>query len=180
MYLKSLLLIATGASAAFTVPADQPNGVYSVSTDSSGASSHTLLRSIDSANSKPMLSASSAEVLPKADDDSPDSIGCGDYTLFDRDVNAAAQGIYDRCGTGFNVEAHKDIYALYGGTVSYFCNYSDGTNQCDAGEAQDAFSRVNATCGMNTAGWDINADVRKDSYGYEARSVVFCGIGIQT
>ena len=175
MLISALLLLVTGA-AAWTVPEGQPNGVYSVFTDNSGVSIHTLIRLITDTNATTELTTRSAKFYPKRQGLNPGSneIGCGGYALSNSDNAAASGALEAQCGNGAFVRAGYDFYSIAGGSVIYFCNYSGQTNQCFRSEAVDAFQRITAECGEGVAGWD-QVPARNDQYGYERTGSKFCG-----
>lgn len=180
MLFSTFLLLATGA-AAWTVPAGQPNGVYSVSTDSSGVSVHTLIKLITDINAPTKPTTRSAKFYPKRQlNTGSNDIGCGGYALSNSDNAAAAGALENQCGNGAFVTSNengRDVYSIVGGSVVYYCNYSGTTNNCYASEAVDAFARITSQCGENNAGWD-QVPARNDQYGYEGTKNKFCGRGL--
>ena len=179
MLFGSLLLLATGVAAAWTIPSNQPNGVYSVSTDPAGISTHTLLHAINGSttNTKPTLTPRSAKFHPKRQGNvGSNSIYCLTYALPNSDNGNAAAELENQCGNGAFVGGRRDFYSIVGGSVVYYCNFSYDTNQCFASEAADAFSRITSECGLNIAGYDT-IGARSDSYGYDQPTAKFCGQG---
>ena len=139
MLFSTFLLRATGA-AAWTVPTGQPNGFYSVSTDSSGVSKHTLIRLITDTNTPKTSTTHSAKSLPKCQSINLGSndIGCGGYAFSNSDNAAAAGALESQCGNGAFVCAGDDFYSIVGFSVVYYCNYSGQTKNCNNTEAVDA------------------------------------------
>lgn len=175
MLFSAILLLATGA-AAWTVPAGQPNGVYSVYTNDAGVSEHTLIKLITETNTATRLTTRSAKFYPKRDNTGTNSITCSGYSLSNSDTGNAASELEAQCGNGAFVGGNRDFYSVVGGTVVYYCNFVGSTNQCFSSEALDSFSRITSECGLNNAGFDTIPD-RGDSYGYEGTGAKFCGRG---
>ena len=179
MLLNTLLLLVTGA-AAWTVPADQPDGVYSVQADEFGGFKHTLIRHTATAtatNATPNLTTRSAKFHPKRDNTGSNNIDCGGYALSPSDLANAQRELENQCGNGAFVQGGLDFYSITGDSVVYYCNFSDDINNCFASEASDAFARIVSDCGPNNAGWDT-IPARSDSYGYESVGANFCGRGV--
>lgn len=177
MLFSTFLLLATGA-AAWTIPVGQPNGVYSVTTDSSGLAEHTLIRLIADTNATTKLTTRSAKFYPKRQNPGSNDITCAGYALSNSDNGNAAGELEAQCGNGAFVDSGRDFYSIVGNSVVYYCNFSGGTNNCYASEALDAFSRITSQCGLNNAGWDY-VPARNDRYGYESVSgSKICGRGI--
>lgn len=185
-YTTALLVFAAAAVSAATtegwkVPANQPNGVYSVHLDeATGEQVHTFLRPLTAENTKPALrvrgqSARSAAI-------SGDLYCAGDH-LNNQDTDAANNALDAQCGNGAPVtpaENGRDFYSISNDVVAYFCNTSGNWNHCFAGERQDADRQITARCGWYWAGdltspsWGQTASV----YGYQLKWKNFCGRGV--
>ena len=175
MHLSAILFLATTA-AAWTVPANQPNGLYSVWTNNFNEPTHTPIALTTMPNSFTKPTTLRAK-FPKRQNIGSNNIGCGDYSLSSTDNAAAIRALKEQCGKGAFVGEGRDFYSIVGDSVVYFCNFSDETNQCFASEAEDAFGRISSQCGVDNAGWDI-VRARNDQYGYERVGSDFCGRGV--
>lgn len=157
------------------------DGVYKVSTDASGLSTHTPISPIIKTAFKPRGTntkrSNAKRVLQGAHD-----IGCSGYGFLGVDADNAVQALKNQCQGGSTgggeVSANLDFYSVFGSVVAYFCNYSSLSNHCYQDEIQDAIqTRISAQCGSYVAGWDIVID-RALEYGYQSPSSNFCGRGI--
>ncbi|KAF4617072.1 hypothetical protein G7Y89_g15075 [Cudoniella acicularis] len=182
----SVFILALAAtSQGFTIPDNQPNGVYKVSVDANGVETHTLLRGlienytyVSTEPNKPLptLHATSAK-FRRQDLTGQNNIACGGYSLVTSDVVSAVGNLEAQCGNGAFVGGGKNFYSITGGTVAYFCNFSGGTNNCYASEMVEAAERITNDCGSSNGGWDIVPD-RQCQYGYERQpGNHFCGRG---
>ena len=181
MLLNSMLLFVVGAAAhsGWTVPKGQPDGIYSVTVDAAGISTHEFVKDLDKTLVARTL-GNSAKFNAKRDNTGSNNIGCCGYALDPRDTDWVYNNICDQCGNGAYVNAGRDFYGISNNVVGYYCNYLSTTNQCFASEVADALrNRVTSQCGSYNAGYDYVPD-RMDQYGYEARDAAFCagrGIG---
>lgn len=124
--LFSPILLLAATAAAFTIPAGQPDGVYSVHTGTDGQEVHTFMSDLPN------------EVSPRDDryvnrrqiSNMDNVVGCGNYPLNQNQVDAAANGLKSQCGAGAEVSKGRDFYSLSGCTVVYFCNLSQGGSTC--------------------------------------------------
>lgn len=157
MYIATLLLLLTiPAVLGFTIPKDQPDGLYSVSYDDAGVEIHTLIqlyadfvehRDVDTARRN-----ATSENLEKrqcggsADIDRGTTVCLGVF-LNSRDTDSA-NGVLDAtCGTGFTVKPGSSTYAKVECTAAYFCNFGDFDDLCYRAEREAvADNKINPTC----------------------------------
>ncbi|KAL9075703.1 MAG: hypothetical protein Q9161_001455 [Pseudevernia consocians] len=194
MLLKSIALFAAGVTAAnsgWTIPEGQPNGVYSVSVDSSGKATHTFIRDliapdhIEAPSKERRALGNSAKLNIERDLNGPYSITCGGYEMDRGDCDGAVANLKNQCGGGASVGGNLDYYAIDNSVVAYFCNFNSGATNCYFFDAADAYQLITGTCGLYQAGWDSltayyapNGGPNYVSYGYEnLGGNDFCGRG---
>jgi hypothetical protein len=162
------------------------NGIYEVSTDTSGDSTHTL---IDAITEPPIIelqveprSTSGKRSNTKRVLQGGDLPGCASGGHFlASDADSAVQILKNQCAGGptggGEAGGNKDFYAIYGNVVAYFCNYSSKSNHCYQDEIAQAIQQVvSSYCGTYLPGWDIVLD-RALEYGYNTPDSSFCGRG---
>lgn len=194
MLLKSIALFAAGVTAAssgWTIPEGQPNGVYSVSVDSSGKATHTFIRDliapdhIEAPNKERRALGNSAKLNIERDLNGPYTITCGGYEMDQGDCDGAVANLKNQCGGGATVGGNLDYYAIDNSVVAYFCNFNSGATNCYFFDAADAYQLITGSCGLYQAGWDSltayyapNGGPNYVSYGYENfGGNDFCGRG---
>lgn len=124
--MRSSLLLFGATAVAFTIPAGQPNGVYSVKTDNNGNEVHTFLHDLLENN----LQARDNRHINRRQVSGTDLVGCGNYAMNHGDTDAAFNNIIAQCGGGTSVGKGLDFYSVSGCVVAYFCNLSSSNVQC--------------------------------------------------
>ena len=174
-----LLAAAAAASPGWTIPADQPDGVYSVSVDAAGNATHTFLAPI----STDALAERSALLSPPGRHRRQvpgHTAWCLDYRLTKADADLAYKSLAGQCGQGRRVSGgNSGVYGRSGEVVVYFCNYAanGGANTCYSNELQDSIVNVlEKACGSYQASFD-HRDDRFCSYGQESvrSNPTYCG-----
>ncbi|RDL33010.1 Uncharacterized protein BP5553_08449 [Venustampulla echinocandica] len=179
MRFTPLLLLAVGA-AAFQIPKGQADGVYEVVTGADGKETHRLVGSNPDAVETRNAVPDKFSMAHKRG--TSNSVNCGGYVLPQGDTDSANNYLDAQCGGGAGVGGGRDLYAIKGCTVAYFCNYTGGTQFCYAKERQETSRAITSVCGLYGAGWDqIQSDNRNVQYGYENncnQGWNFCGRGM--
>ena len=161
-----LLAISAATASAWTVPAGQHDGVYSVSTATDGSTTHTLI-----SNDKKLAARSiSRHRMSKRDFK---GIDCGVNVLEASDITGAMNKLAAQCGKDAAVGGDLDFYSIYGGTVAFFCNLSGDAALCSANAANSDFGSIQSLC-HDHGGWFTHPNY---VYGYEATGSNFCGRG---
>lgn len=171
--LTPALLFSVGALAhsGWTIPEDQPSGVYQVAVDASGNSKHVLVRDLDASTNSAL---SNAADLSKRENTGINKVQCFDYLLNATDANAAVEGLESQCNGGGFMKKDANYYVKVGDIVAYACNYSDGPNVCYGDEVKDGLARkVSVVCGNFIAGYN-HVRVRGLRFGYEKKDAKFC------
>lgn len=159
--LTSVLLFSVGALAhsGWTIPRDDPAGVYNVVVDASGNSKHVLVRDL-SASTKSALSDARtiAPRLSKGDLSKRESKGsirvhCQDYKINATDTNAAVVSLETQCADGAFIKKGDSLYAKIEDVVVYFCNLSDSSKVCNRDEVKDKLEKISGVCGNFVAGY---------------------------
>ncbi|KAJ7720758.1 hypothetical protein DFH07DRAFT_760708 [Mycena maculata] len=149
----ALLSLFVSAAVCFTVPANQPAGVYMVTYNADGTETHALLSLTETNGTIPAATARSATPSAK-------------FGASKRQISGGTNTIF--CGG-------RDFYSIAGCTVAYFCNYRDTADTCFQYEWVNVIQNaVTPTCGSYWTGWDqFNSEARQNQYGYEN----LCGAG---
>ncbi|KAK0746962.1 hypothetical protein B0T18DRAFT_429823 [Schizothecium vesticola] len=160
------LLTAAATAHAFTVPANLPNGIYSVAIDARGnaLSEPLLVRSLAPSSSPSRITPRQAPALPNP------STNCHDRQL------ASTRAEYDVALKAFNSVVCDPATTYQAGaaiwisvsnakTVPYMCNYEQA-NRCWTSETNEADALMNKQCGNNGIGW-VFVGAYKKAYGRE-------------
>ena len=177
MLLANVLVLATGALA-WKFPHDQPNGVYSVSVDSAGNADHSFIKAVTPIATKSKRTLGTSAKFHHKRQCSNCSMNCNGYTLDTDNTGDATGNLEDQCGAGTVVGPHLDFYAIFGGTVAYFCNESGPSSSvvCSSKDLWASFNAIMGTCGGYGAGWE-SEDGGRTQTGYEATNSDFCHRG---
>ncbi|KAJ7020286.1 hypothetical protein C8F04DRAFT_1241137 [Mycena alexandri] len=184
----ALLSLFVSAVVGFTVPANQPAGVYMVTYNPDGTETHSLLSLTKVNSTVPAVTAGSVPSPTRFDaskrqiNGGSNTIGCGNYELNHGDTDSAYNALGQQCGGGASVPGGRDFYSIVGCTVAYFCNYNGGADTCFQSEWVAAIQNgVSPVCGSYWAGWDrFSSSIRFNQYGYEnvcGAGGNFCGRG---
>ncbi|KAK3303447.1 uncharacterized protein B0T15DRAFT_513625 [Chaetomium strumarium] len=184
MHPAALLLLLPGLVAGFTIPADQPDGVYIVNFSNDGEAIHTLIGPPLNQTEVAQLAARAAAPrkpmtpsrihVPRAP-----GIGCGNYDLDHGSTDAAVEALKFQCQPGA-INRGMDFYSIAGSTVAYICNYGSNAWACQRSDITNDLQLITNVCGWYRAGWreywrDGNTGAQT---GYENRDANFCGRGI--
>ncbi|KAJ7465394.1 hypothetical protein B0H11DRAFT_2049823 [Mycena galericulata] len=177
----ALLSLFVSAAVCFTVPANQPAGVYMVTYNVDGTETHSLLSLTETNGTVPAATARSATPSAKFGASKRqipggnNAISCGGYELNHGDTDAAYNALGQQCGGGASVQSGRDFYSIAGCTVAYFCNYGAYADTCFQYEWVNVIQNaVTPDCGSYWAGWDqFYSSARQNQYGYED----VCGAG---
>lgn len=174
MKLSLALLTALSSSllvSGFTIPADQPDGVYEVSIDSNGEYVHTKVA--DPTDIAPENTVVQRSRITKRS--GLDQIYCFNQDVLNSgDTDAANANLDSQCGpNGHGVGSHLSVYAKRGGTVAYCCNNRSQGNTCYASTRQQASRLITDKCGRYVPGaaYDSGAHL---TYGYQGVNYNFC------
>ncbi|KAJ7501907.1 hypothetical protein B0H11DRAFT_2275073 [Mycena galericulata] len=182
----AILSLFVSAAVCFTVPANQPAGVYMVTYNADGTETHSLLSLTETNGTVPAETVRSAAPSAKFGaskrqiSGGQNLIGCGDYELAHGDADTVYNALGQRCGGGASVAGNTDIYATAACTVAYFCNFSSNGDTCFEYEWVNVIQgTITPRCGSYYAGWDqFEGAARQNQYGYEnfcAEGKNFCG-----
>ncbi|KAJ7035491.1 hypothetical protein C8F04DRAFT_530881 [Mycena alexandri] len=177
----ALLSLFVSAVVCFTVPTNQPAGVYMVTYNADGTETHSLLSLTETNVTVPAATARSVSPSAKFGASKrqigggTNAIFCGGYELNHGDTDAAYNALGQQCGGGASVLGGRDFYSIAGCTVAYFCNYRGTADTCFQYEWVNVIQNaITPTCGSYWAGWDqFNSQARQNQYGYEN----LCGAG---
>ncbi|KAK4241746.1 hypothetical protein C8A03DRAFT_40840 [Achaetomium macrosporum] len=181
-----LLLLLSGLVAGFTIPADQPDGVYGVTFDNDGKAIHTLIGPpLNQTEVAQLLAARAAAPEPMIPSASriharqKDATYCGNYGLDHASTDAAVEALKFHCQPGA-VNAGMDFYSISGSTVAYICNIGKKGWVCQRSDLTSDYAHITDVCGWYMSGWrqywrdgDTGAQT-----GYEDRNANFCDRGI--
>ncbi|CAG8955762.1 hypothetical protein HYFRA_00011630 [Hymenoscyphus fraxineus] len=167
---RILLLFSAAASikASWTVPADQPDGVYSVSVDEAGIAHHELL---EPPTVERRAIVKSAKFSPK-----PALFSRADITinLNHGDTDAVVNNLKSQCGSGGVMGAHLSYYAKSGQALAYFCNHYSHSNTCYTWEVQDNLVGLGSqVCGSYAAS-AVYLHGKEGTYGQDVVTARFC------
>jgi hypothetical protein len=185
MHAAALLLLLPGLAACtgFTIPANQPDGVYVVDFNNDGEAVHTLIGPALNQTEVAQLAARDKAMKPSrihaTRDAAVNAITCGGYELDHISTDAAVEALKGQCGPGA-INDGKDFYSIAGSTVAYVCNFASNPWICYRDELTDTYQQITNFCGWYQAGWrefwrDGNTGALT---GYEDRSKNFCGRGV--
>ncbi|EAQ85485.1 predicted protein [Chaetomium globosum CBS 148.51] len=160
-YLGALFgALFAGPAAGWTIPADQPDGVYRVSYDANGTVAHTLIAPpLSPEEKRSLLSA------PKPGRSLPSRI--------------TGRQLSNQCNPG-GIARGYDFYSIAGTTVAYVCNFGSTSWTCTVNDLTNDYAHITAICGWYQSGWRIRwpATNRGAQIGYEPSWENFCGRGI--
>lgn len=179
MLLSTLIVVAAAAAqtSGFTIPHDQPDGVYNVVTHPDGAEEHILMGTIDytpavarSGRTKDIKDIESREAL---DGEVPNYVGCygSNGPLSIPDTDAANNALDAQCSHFNDLGYRKSFYSKSGCIVAYFCNFQAGWG-CSPGTRQDWSRRITDQCGNYIGGYAEYDDWQYTKYSYGYRD--FC------
>ncbi|KAH7123524.1 hypothetical protein B0J11DRAFT_506596 [Dendryphion nanum] len=172
------LFVATVASTGFTIPSDQPNGVYTVTYDAEGRAIHTLIGSPvnhTEGSPNPLVSRSPNKLSLLARQ--ADAVHCGGYDLNRPNTDNAVEALKNQCSPGA-IGGNLNFYSISGSTVAYVCNYNGAAVACTRNEIGESADRITGVCGSYRAGWrNLVRDGRNIQIGYENTGSKFCGRG---
>ncbi|KAK6210536.1 hypothetical protein LQW54_006144 [Pestalotiopsis sp. IQ-011] len=166
----------------FTIPADQPDGVYVVTYDSSNQAVHTLISDGVAARDLVEFSGQGSQaakrnggplLAARADD-----LTCPGGTLDRVSTDEAVAALKGQCNPNMPgaVNSGQDYYSKRGSTVAYFCNFGAGSELCTVFGLTDTYQRLTNECGLYGAGWRTVQDADHwYSIGYEDINALFCG-----
>lgn len=171
-------------AAGWTIPADQPDGVYRVSYDANGTAAHTLI-------APPLTPEEKRSLLlaPKPARSPPSRIAgrqsdatyCGstsDAALHHQSTDNAVQALKNQCNPG-GIASGYDFYSIAGSTVAYVCNFGSTSWTCTVNDLTNDYAHITNICGWYQSGWRIRwpATNRGAQIGYEPSWENFCGRG---
>lgn len=164
MHLLTLLTAAATAHA-FTVPANLPNGIYSVAIDARGNALSTplLVRSL-SPPSRITPRQNQAPSLPNPSTNCHNRQFASSRAEYDAALKAFNSVVCDPA-TMYQAGAAIWISVADAKTVPYMCNY-EAANRCWTSESNEADGLLNKQCGASGIGW-VYVDQYKKSYGRE-------------
>ena len=170
-------------SSGFTIPANQPDGVYEVSFDNTGLATHVFLAPINASASAGVNPEARRGMRPNRRAAGHQPI-CQGYGMGDHNnAELAYHSLQSTCGNGHVVKGvsgrRSSIYARAGDAVTFFCNDrpNAGDNTCYKEELDYSIRKeLDPTCGKYNAGYDQMTD-RQCQYGQDSyqRNPRFCG-----
>jgi hypothetical protein len=147
--LYGLALLQAAAVQAVFVPADLPEGVYSIPFDSTGAAigAPVLIHSIDSrAGQSRFRRQQNPPSLPSS------QTKCGNNGNINiSDFSTAKSNLESVCDKGDYYPASTAVVYTTGGAVAYFCNYGN-SNRCWRQEYEEAMTKIVNQCGSGKGG----------------------------
>ncbi|KAH6653254.1 hypothetical protein BKA67DRAFT_312729 [Truncatella angustata] len=188
MWSLLIFALASTASAVFTIPEGQRDGVYEVSYDESDRGVHTFLRgpATDAelaklpsrgltGDLKAPISGRTLSRLKRSD-----TLDCAGYSLEHGSTDLAVAALGAQCDPSGTVGKKRDFYSISYTTVAYFCNFGKKETICRATEVTDSYGLVAKSCGNYTAGWrTLQDETRWVSVGFEDKDQKFCARGTE-
>ncbi len=173
---KGLFLLAGSLAAiqAFTIPADQPDGVYAVLPAEDGSlTNHVQLSSWPSVDSA-LLTTPTGGLSAKFARQAP-SVVCGTTKALNADDYAAATADLDKlCSGGASIPAHQSLYSKHGSLVTFLCSTGTGGSPPAGVAGSHCSSLITDKCGKNNAGWVTISQVNV-TYGVDLSTATLCG-----
>jgi hypothetical protein len=162
----SPLFVAMAIATGFTIPTNQPDGVYEVSYDASGHAAHVFIAEA--------VAVSQAQNLETRND----GVECGGYSLNGGNTDSAVDALKRQCDPRGTIGKGLDFYSISGTTVAYVCNFGNGAIPCFRGDITKSYESITNACGRYQAGWrTLNNSTHWYSTGYEHTGAFFCGRG---
>jgi hypothetical protein len=186
---------ATAAATGFTIPGDQPEGVYIVSYDNQDEPIHEFISSLGVEGGSSIAPDNSTEidVILKEEKEGlaakrslyhrlhrreSDDRNCGGNDL-DHNTDMVVEALKRQCDPAGAIGGAKDFYSIIGSTVAYVCNFKTHKPvACWRDLLTASFTAITETCGAYRSGWRImKAKDYHFSIGYEPADKKFCGRG---
>lgn len=160
------LLTAAATAQAFTVPANLPNGIYSVAIDARGnaLTAPLLVRALTPSSPNRITSRQQAPSLPNPSTNCHNRQFASSRAEYDSVLKAFNSVVCDPA-TMYRAGAAIWISVAEAKTVPYMCNY-EAANRCWTSESNEADALMNKQCGANGIGW-VYVDQYKKAYGRE-------------
>lgn len=145
------------AVCAFTVPADQPDGIYVVDFDGAGTAIITAVDNQTIVPREPLQQVRSTlpdnEELSRRDFPNP-QYGCTWRYISDHNAYTSIQNLFTAyLNSGLQVSGHTVHYVQTDNTVLALCNYSDNPQGGSGDEINDFNSYLDTYCGSWETGW---------------------------
>ena len=175
MLSKSLFLLAGSLAAirAFTIPADQPDGIYAVLPDEDGSLTNRVQLSSWPSTDLTLVAptgTASAKLARQAP-----SVVCGTNKALNADDYAAATADLDKlCSGGASIPAHQSFYSKHGTLVTFLCSTGAGGAPPAGVAGSHCSGLITDKCGKNNAGWVTISQVNV-TYGVDLSTATLCG-----
>ena len=137
----SLLLLQAALIPAIIIPADLPEGLYTIPLDSSSAPMRIDTRT-----------PHRRQFRWQADCGVNGQININDFTV-------AKENLQQACDRGDEYIPHSAVVYTTGSAVAYFCNYGR-RNQCSRVEYEDAMLSLVQQCGIGAGGEVFDGDTK--------------------
>ncbi|KAH8899131.1 hypothetical protein GQ53DRAFT_802489 [Thozetella sp. PMI_491] len=169
MFVRNVLFIAgtLAVAQAFTIPEGQPDGIFAVLPDQTGALvNHVQLKSWPAMDTPVRLSAKLQRQAP--------TVTCGTNKGLDKtDYDAAKASLDKLCSAGGSLPAHQSLYEKHGNVVTFLCSNGAGGSPPPAA-AGPCTTPISAQCGNYNSGWVTISQVNI-TYGIDLASAQLCG-----
>jgi hypothetical protein len=151
-----LLFTVTAIAAGFTVPKDQPDGVYSVSYEN-GTDVHTLIApAVSQAEVAHITAARDRQIRSqksRLDARQYDDTSCSGYEMKDHGAcDAAVEALKNQCNPGA-INTGKDFYSISGDVVAFLCNMGKNAWVCRRNDITDDYAWITKVCGWYISGY---------------------------
>ena len=181
---KIIFNVATVAAyTGWTIPANQPKGVYTVTINSANEPIHTFVNHLTPGgffvNVARDLTNTPKFRLRNRWTWSTDDINCHGYQLSPPDVDNIHESIRAQCNYDTYLGGRYDLYAISRDVVGYYCNVEEDETLCAGDEVEYAEQRLDMVCGIYNAGNDTIVGNRS-KYGREGLdySKSFCSSAV--
>ncbi|KAL2108539.1 hypothetical protein VUR80DRAFT_3702 [Thermomyces stellatus] len=136
-----LLLLQAALTTAIIIPADLPEGLYTIPLDASSAPTRIDTRS-----------PTRRQARWQADCGVDGPININDFTV-------AKENLQDGCDRGETYIPHSAVVYTTGSAIAYFCNYGR-RNQCSRAEYDEAMLSLVQQCGFGAGGEVFDGDTK--------------------
>ena len=162
-----IALLQVTATQALLIPADLPDGLYTIPFDSNGAAVSDPVR-VEARHSRIMR-----ESLLEKRQTQRWQAKCGNTGRIQiNDFQVAKENLQSECDRGETYRPNMAVVYTTGNSIAYFCNF-DRENRCSRSEYEDAMLGLVSQCGSGNGGEVYLASADK-GYGGDNKGVEIC------